>query len=629
MRILENYGAKETSVGEVKIIEGRAPDYRSVLLRDDPAPGTTGVTATEEANIASETEPNNSRAEANTLEFDNRMKGTIDPLGEKDFFKITVPGNQPATVSLELAASPIIRTSLTLSDASGKVLRQFDPGRKATATAQFSSQLQPGDYFAELTEPLISLVVIWDTSGSMGERFKDLEKAVGTFLDQVKPTERINLIRFSDKVETLLPDFTSDREKLKAATEKKFFADGGTPFYDAVNAGMRLLDGVAGNRAIIVMTDGRDTTSKLSYPIFWNQLDEKRIRLYTIGIGDEMIGYNQEIGSTGERSLAHFAAATRGRSFIGRESAELAGFYKQISDELRQPSTYTLLAHMSRGKGNLSVVATGERIQSVAAPGQIELVLDCSGSMKEKVAGARKIDSAKKVMADIIQGLPDGAKVALRFYGHRVREGKPGACQDSELISPFGPINKPLFLDRVAKVQALGTTPIAYTLEQLPRDFGNSPGEKMIILITDGKEECHGSPSTVVQDLVAKGFALRLNIVGFALADQATKDEMAKVTALTNGKFFDARDAKSLQKAIEEALAVPYDVLDDSGAKVASGVTGTGTISLPTGIYTVVIQATGKPITIPDVHIRANGATKVELKKEGEEVGVKVSGQSP
>ena len=186
MRVLENYGAKETSVGEVKIIEGKAADYRSVLLRDDAAIGATATTAAaEEANIASETEPNNSVAEANTLEFDKPIKGTIDPLGEKDFFKITVPGNEPATISLELSASPVIRTSLALSDASGKVLKQFDPGRKASVRAQFGSQLQPGDYFAELTEPLISLVVIWDTSGSMGERFKDLEKAVDAFLDQV------------------------------------------------------------------------------------------------------------------------------------------------------------------------------------------------------------------------------------------------------------------------------------------------------------------------------------------------------------------------------------------------------------------------------------------------------------
>ena len=636
MRILENYGAKETSVGEVKIMESIAPNYRSVLLRDEAHAGPTAASAAaDEANIASETEPNNSTAEANTLEFDQRIKGTIDPLGEKDFFKLTVPGNEAATVSFELSASPVIRTSVALSDASGKVLKQFDPGHKATTTAKFSAQLQPGDYFAEVTEPLISLVVIWDTSGSMGQRYQDLEKAVGTFLDQVKPTERVNLIRFSGgdrsapaggKVETLLPEFTSDREKLRAATQKKFFAEGGTPFYDAVDAGMRLLDGMAGNRAIIVMTDGKDTESTLLYPAFWSRLEEKRIRLYTIGLGDEMIGHNPDIGTTGERSLAHFAAATRGRSFIGRESSELAGFYKQISDELRQPSTYKLLAHLSRGKGNLSVDATGERIQSVAAPGQIELVLDCSGSMKGKVAGARRIDSAKKVMTDIIQGLPDGAKVALRFYGHRVREGKPGACEDSELVSPFGPINKPLFLDRVAKVQALGTTPIAYTLEQLPKDFGNTPGEKMIILVTDGKEECRGSPSTVVQDLIAKGFKLRLNIVGFALADQATKDEMAKIAEITNGKFFDARDAKGLQKAIEEALAVPYDVMDDSGSKIASGVTGAGTISLPTGSYTVVIQATGKPITIPDVRIQEKGTTKVELKKEGEEVGVKVLG---
>ena len=52
-----------------------------------------------------------------------------------------------------------------------------------------------------------------------------------------------------------------------------------------------------------------------------------------------------------------------------------------------------------------------------------------------------------------------------------------------------------------------------------------------------------------------------------------------------------------------------------------------GMISLPTGSYTVVIQATGKPITIPDVRIHEKGTTKVELKKEGEEVGVKVLGR--
>jgi len=61
------------------------------------------------------------------------------------------------------------------------------------------------------------------------------------------------------------------------------------------------------------------------------------------------------------------------------------------------------------------------------------------------------------------------------------------------------------------------------------------------------------------------------------------------------------------QKGIEEALAVPYDVLDDSGAKVASGVAGAATTSLPVGTYSVVIQATGDPINIPNVQIKQDG----------------------
>jgi len=54
-----------------------------------------------------------------------------------------------------------------------------------------------------------------------------LQQAVETFIDQVQPSERVQLIRFSDKVETLLSDFSSDRNQLKAAVQGKFFANGG------------------------------------------------------------------------------------------------------------------------------------------------------------------------------------------------------------------------------------------------------------------------------------------------------------------------------------------------------------------------------------------------------------------
>jgi len=249
----------------------------------------------------------------------------------------------------------------------------------------------------------------------------------------------------------------------------------------------------------------------------------------------------------------------------------LQGLYQQIAEELRAASIYYVRPTISRGPGSLQVVGTGERIPTVSAPRQLELILDASGSMKRKNGGRRMIDEAKDIMVQIIQDLPDDLQVALRVYGHRIREGQRGACQDSELVFPFAKLDKPRLLGRVRAIQALGTTPIAYSLQQVERDFGTARGEKKIILVTDGKEECKGNPSAVVVELLAKGFQMRLDVVGFALADEATKREMEQITALTGGHFFDAKDAKALPGAIARALAAPYDVLDAAGHRVTGG----------------------------------------------------------
>jgi hypothetical protein len=173
-------------------------------------------------------------------------------------------------------------------------------------------------------------------------------------------------------------------------------------------------------------------------------------------------------------------------------------------------------------------------------------------------------------------------------------------------------------------IRALGTTPIAYALQQVARDFGAARGEKMVILVTDGKEECRGNPSAVVSELLDRGFQMRLNVVGFALGDEATKREMQQIAERTGGHFFDAQDTRALPGAIQQALAVSYDLLDAAGSRVASGVTGQGAIAVPEGVYTVVVRAAGKPITIVDVRIAHDQFTRVELKKEGQEVGTHV-----
>lgn len=249
-----------------------------------------------------------------------------------------------------------------------------DPGAVPAQQAIFSWTVEPGDHLLRVTEPPISMVLIWDTSGSMQGSTEDLQRAVETYLDEVRTSERLNLIRFSrQETEVLLPEFTSDRERLKAATAGKCLADGETPFYDAVAKGIELLEDAVGNRAIVVMTDGADNTSRLDHSGFWRLLQEKRIRLYTIGLGLDLQEYQPEIASSGERVLRHAAMAMNGRFFFARTADELQGLYQQIAEELRTVSTYYVRPTLSRGPGSLQVVETGERIPSVSAPPQVEL----------------------------------------------------------------------------------------------------------------------------------------------------------------------------------------------------------------------------------------------------------------
>lgn len=633
LRILENFGAKFTSLGEVKIIEGTAGDYRSILTRaPEQAAAARGREARldiDEARLLMEAEPNDTLAQANLLQLDRFTRGSINPLGEQDHFAIPLPDDRPLMLSLELIGRPNIRTSLALLDEGGNSLHRFDPSRAVAERKTFSWLVPKGDRALRVTEPPVSMVLIWDTSGSMKGRTEDLQGAVRAYLGHVRPTERLNLIRFSGKVEVLLPEFTSDPERLLAATEGKFLAKGGTALFDAIKKGIELLDGVAGNRAIVVMTDGADTQSRLKYPEFWALLEEKRIRLYTIGLGAGLRAYLPTIAATGERVLGHVATAMRGRFYFARTSEELAGIYRQIADELQSLSAYYLKPSLSRGPGKLSVVSTGELIAGIAAP-RFELILDASGSMREKkrlIDERLKIDVAKDVMTRIIEELPAQSEVALRVYGHRVREYDQGDCEDSELLFRFQKVDKRRLTDAVRAIEVkAGTTPLAYSLVQAAKDLADTPGDKVIVLVTDGEEYCGGSPEEVAKTLVEHGMRLRVEVVGFALADEAVKREMERVAEVTGGRLHDARDAKGLRRAIREALAAPYDVLDAAGARVAGGAVNRGAIGLPEGIFTVAIRTADKPIEIANVRIVHNEVTKIALRKEGQQITQQVLG---
>ncbi len=634
-RLIENYGGPYTSLGELKLIEGDKPGYHSVMIEHYGGKKTTrsgrrqaGPDTAPKPPVTgrSEHEPNDSFHNANLVSPQIPVNGTIKPLLDLDYFNLEQPADdrdEKFTLTTLLQGFPYLNTSLTLYDQNKKAVRRFDPSQSADKKIRLSWYLPRQQYYYRINSVPASVILLWDTSGSMKGRSDQVKLAVQKFIRNKPDDMQLNLIRFGNgSVETLLDNFSADKKRLLAAIEGKFRPDGATPLYDAIRTGVELLSAKKGNRALVILSDGADTQSRLQHHELWPYLEQHKVRIYTIGLGIELKIFLPRLLSTGQQILNHIAGLSGGKAYFTPDPKQLDGIYQAISAELTHPPGYLLQAHPSRGTGSLQLVATGEYIPAVSAPTHIELIVDASGSMRRKMADTPKIDIAKTVLTEIVNELPEKLHVALRVYGDRIREGRTGDCEDTRLLHPFRGLRKKELLNRIDSIRALGTTPIAYSLEQLQQDFAGTDGEKLVILVTDGREECEGDPVATVRRLKKQGLRFRLNVIGFTLKNRRLIRQMKALARAGGGRYFSAQNYSSLKTSLADAMAVSYRVLDSADTPVTRGRIDRGPVRLPEGIYTVRLNTRAGKIRIDNVCVTVGHTTVVELKKEGVEVGV-------
>ena len=178
------------------------------------------------------------------------------------------------------------------------------------------------------------------------------------------------------------------------------------------------------------------------------------------------------------------------------------------------------------------------------------VILDSSGSMWERVDGEPKVTTAKKVLNDLLRDLPAGTHVGLMTYGHR----RKGDCGDIEILSPIGKESPAAIAKKVSGLQPKGETPIAAALLKARDAFQGVSGTKMVVLITDGAEECHGDPCAAIKELAAVGLDVHVNVVGFHLK-QKEREAVECIAREGRGKYYDAADAKALVAAMSEVKA--------------------------------------------------------------------------
>jgi hypothetical protein len=264
--------------------------------------------------------------------------------------------------------------------------------------------------------------------------------------------------------------------------------------------------------------------------------------------------------------------------------------------------------------GSGTVKVEFEKGAEKEASKNVEIIMDASNSMWGQIGGEAKITIARKVLTQIINGLPDSMNVGMRVYGHRYGLNDPKACSDTELLVPIGPVAKAQLVDTVNKIQLKGKTPLVLSVLEAIKDFEKIPNGS-VILVTDGIESCNGDIKSIAPAIKKSGLEIRVHIVGFDIKEKEAREQLEAIAKSTEGRYLDAKNAGELLSALEQTLQVEYVVLNEKGEEAGRGIVGGDEVKLKEGTYTLRVLIAPQPLEI-QVAVKPDGRSVCVLKKE-------------
>jgi VWFA-related protein len=175
----------------------------------------------------------------------------------------------------------LINVNATVTDARGRFVTGL---RKEDFRVYQDDQLQTITHFDNERVP-VSLGILLDTSGSMhGERMAAARRALDRFLfELLGRDDEVFLMKFDTRPQ-LVQGWTKDR-RLVADALGRLRASGGTSLYDGVAAALPLVQqGRHRKKALVIISDGNDTTSSLDLASLQPIIRQSEVLIYAIGI---------------------------------------------------------------------------------------------------------------------------------------------------------------------------------------------------------------------------------------------------------------------------------------------------------------------------------------------------------
>ena len=237
------------------------------------------------------------------------------------------------------SATELVALNVTVTDSR----QQYVTGLTKDDFAVFEDGVaQEISFFATADVPL-DLAILIDTSASMTDKIEFVHQAATNFVHTLRPGDRAEIIGFSDQEKVLAP-FTSDIPTLERAVQSTS-PHGSTALYtslyisiqDPARLGRKQND--VRRQAIVVLTDGEDTASSLSFDDLMDAAKRSAVAIYPIRITSpfdprRMDGGGTRFSTESDFALRSLATETGARSFFPLELRDLNGVYRQIGEEL-------------------------------------------------------------------------------------------------------------------------------------------------------------------------------------------------------------------------------------------------------------------------------------------------------
>ena len=241
----------------------------------------------------------------------------------------------PAQVGTFRSGVDLVALNVTVTDPSNRFVT--DLGAEDFLVFEDGARQEVG-YFSR-TNLSLSVSLLLDSSASMEDKMRTTQEAASGFVQSLRPEDQAQVIDFDSRVNVLAP-FTSAKADLEKAIASTV-PGGSTSLYTAIYIALRELKKTESRgtedlrrRAVIVLSDGEDTSSLVSYDEVLELAKRSETAIYAIGIrSKEPAGTGKGYGQA-DFALRQLTTQTGGRVFFPSSIDELRSIYALISQEL-------------------------------------------------------------------------------------------------------------------------------------------------------------------------------------------------------------------------------------------------------------------------------------------------------